>query len=83
MKKLFSCHSDVSFRDSWQGIYRRSKGQERKWKPEENVSKKWRNERNFQAILEEYESDILDQTLLQFFFFLCIQKFSNFALFVY
>ena len=30
------------------------------WK---NVFKKWANERNFQANLEEYESDVLDQTL--------------------
>ena len=31
-----------------------------------NVFKKWANERNFQANLEEYESDVLDQTLSQF-----------------
>ena len=30
------------------------------WK---NVFKKWENERNFQANLEEYESDVLDQIL--------------------
>ena len=34
------------------------------WK---NVFKKWANERNFQANLEEYESDVLDQTLSQFY----------------
>ena len=34
------------------------------WK---NVFKKWANERNFQANLEEYESDVLDQTLAQFY----------------
>ena len=34
------------------------------WK---NVFKKWANERNFQADLEEYESDVLDQTLSQFY----------------
>ena len=33
------------------------------WK---NVFKKWANERNFQANLEKYESDVLDQTLSQF-----------------
>jgi len=30
------------------------------WK---KVFKKWANERNFQANLEEYESNVLDQTL--------------------
>ena len=34
------------------------------WK---NVFKKWANDRNFQANLEEYESDVLDQTLSQFY----------------
>ena len=34
------------------------------WK---NVFKKWANERNFQTNLEEYESDVLDQTLSQFY----------------
>ena len=34
------------------------------WK---NVFKKWANERNFQANLEEYKSDVLDQTLSQFY----------------
>jgi len=29
--------------------------------------KKWANERNFQANLEEYESDVLDQTLAHFY----------------
>ena len=33
------------------------------WK---NVFKKWANKRNFQENLEEYESDVLDQTLSQF-----------------
>ena len=33
------------------------------WK---NVFKKWANERNLQANLEEYESDVLDQRLSQF-----------------
>ena len=32
MAKLFFCNNGVSFRDSWRGIYRRIKGQERKWK---------------------------------------------------
>ena len=39
-----------------------------------NVFKKSANERNFQANLEEYESDVLDQTLWQFY------AFRNFAL---
>ena len=34
------------------------------WK---NVLKKWANERTFQANLEDYESDVLDQTLSQFY----------------
>ena len=34
------------------------------WK---NVFKMWANERNFQANLEEYESDVLDQTLSQLY----------------
>ena len=34
------------------------------WK---NVFKKWANERTFQANLEDYESDALDQTLSQFY----------------
>ena len=34
------------------------------WK---NVFKKWANERTFQANLEDYESDVLDQTLSQFY----------------
>ena len=42
--------------------------------------KKWLNERNLQANLEEYENDVLNQLLLQFQ--LSIQKFSNFALYV-
>ena len=33
------------------------------------LSKKWANERNFLANLEEYESDVLDQTLSQFYAF--------------
>ena len=33
----------------------------------ENVFKKWANERNLQANLEEYENDVLDQRLPQFF----------------
>ena len=44
------------------------------WK---NVFKKWANERNLQANLEEYENDVLDQRLL-----LSSQKFSNFAFYV-
>ena len=32
-----------------------------------NVFKKWANERTFQANLEDYESDVLDQTLSQFY----------------
>ena len=34
------------------------------WK---NVFKKWANERNLQPNLEDYQSDILDQTLSQFY----------------
>ena len=34
------------------------------WK---NVFKKWANERNFQANLEDYESDVLDRTLPRFY----------------
>ena len=34
------------------------------WK---NVFKKWANEGNFQANIDEYESDVLDQTLSQFY----------------
>jgi len=34
------------------------------WK---NVFKKWANERNYETNLEEYESDVLDQTLSQFY----------------
>ena len=34
-----------------------------------NILKKWAIERNFQANLEEYESDVLDQTLSQFYIF--------------
>ena len=45
-----------------------------------NIFKKWANERNLQANLEEYENYVLDQRLLQFQ--LSIQKFSNFALYV-
>ena len=33
------------------------------WK---NVFKKWANERNLEANLEEYENDVLDQPLSQF-----------------
>ena len=57
---------------------------ERKWKHEEQHGvvkegfKKWMNERNLQANLEEYENDVLNQRLSQFQ--LSIQKFSNFAL---
>jgi len=36
------------------------------WK---NVFKKWVNERNFQANLEEYQSDVLHQTPSQFYAF--------------
>ena len=45
-----------------------------------NVFKKWANERNLLANLEEYENDVLDQRLSQIQ--LSIQKFSNFALYV-
>ena len=45
-----------------------------------NVFKKWANERNLQANLEEYENDVLHQRLSQFQ--LSIQKFSNFARYV-
>ena len=40
------------------------KHEEKYWK---NVFKKQANERNFQANLEEHESDGLDQTLSQFY----------------
>ena len=43
-----------------------SKNSSEYWK---NVFKKWANERNFQANLEEYESDVLDQRLSQFYAF--------------
>ena len=33
---------------------------------ERTFSKKWANERNLQANLEEYENDVLDQGLSQF-----------------
>ena len=33
------------------------------WK---NVFKKWENERNLQANVEEYEGDVLDQRMSQF-----------------
>ena len=43
------------------------KGQERKWKHEEqHVFNKWANGRRVQANLEEYNSDVLDQTLSKF-----------------
>ena len=45
------------------------------WK---NVFKKWANEGNLQANLEEYENDVLNQRLSV----LSIPKFSNFAFFV-
>ena len=67
------CNNGVTFRDSWRGIYRRINRQERKWKHEEEHGvleeryKKWAKERNFQANLEEYQSDVLDQTLSQFY----------------
>ena len=47
------------------------------WK---NVFKKWANEWNLQANLEEYENNVLDQRFSQFQ--LSIQKFSIFALYV-
>ena len=34
-----------------------------------NASKRWANEGNLQANLEEYESDVLDQTLSMFYAF--------------
>ena len=33
----------------------------------QNIFKKWADERNFQANLEEYENDVLDQKLSQFY----------------
>ena len=36
------------------------------WK---DVFKKWTNERNFETNLEEYKSDVLDQTMSQFYTF--------------
>ena len=47
----------------------------------ENVFKKWTNERNFQANLEEYENDVPD-CQPTFVAVLSIQKFSNFAFYV-
>ena len=46
------------------------------WK---NILKKWVNERNFQANLEEHKSDVLKPNTVTV---LCIQKFSDFALHV-
>ena len=45
---------------------------------ERTFSKNWANERNWEANLEEYESDVLDQRLSHFQ--LSIQKFSKFVL---
>ena len=47
------------------------------WK---KVLKKWADERNLEANLEEYENDVLDQWSWRFQ--LGFQKFSNFALYV-
>ena len=47
---------------------------------EKTFSKKWANERNLHANLEEYENNVLDQRLSQFK--LSVQKFSNFAPYV-
>ena len=41
-----------------------SKKNSTEWR--KNVIKKWANERNLQANLEEYENDVLDQRLSQF-----------------
>ena len=66
-----SCNNDVSFRDSWRGIYR-IKRQERKWKHEvkdrvlEELSQKGGEWKKFQENLEEYANDVLDQRLSQF-----------------
>ena len=46
--------------------YENTKNSTECWK---NVFKKWASQRNFQANLEEYESDVLDQTLSQFYAF--------------
>ena len=56
-------------------MYQRRKRQERNENMKErteywrNILKKWASERNFQANFEEYESDVLDQTLSQFYTF--------------
>ena len=43
-----------------------TKNSTERWK---NFFKKWANERNLHANLEEYENDVLDQRLLQFWAF--------------
>ena len=39
IEKLFFCNNDVSFQDSWRGIYRRIKGQELKWNKERSLAR--------------------------------------------
>ena len=58
--KLF-CNNNVSFRDSWRWIHLRIKRQERKRKHEEEHGVLE------EANSEEYQSDVLDQTLSQFY----------------
>ena len=71
--KLCFCNNGVLFRDSWRGIYRRVKGQEQKWKDEEQhgvVKERFQKvgewKKTLQANLEEYENDVLDQRSSQF-----------------
>ena len=84
IEKLFICNNGVSFPDSYKEYIKElkdksenenTKNNKEWWK---NVFKKWANERNLQANLEEYKNDVLDQRLSQFQ--LSIQKFSNFPL---
>ena len=39
IEKLFFCNNDVSFQDSWRGIYRKIKGQELKWNKERSLAR--------------------------------------------
>ena len=64
------CNNGVMFRDSWRGIYRRIKRKQRKWKHEEKhglLEERFQKVGEWNANLEEYESDVLDQTLSQFY----------------
>ena len=83
IEKLFFYNNGVSFNEEYiEELEDKSENESTKNNTEwwRNVFKKWANERNLQANLEEYENDVLDQRLSQFQ--LSIQKFSNFALYV-